>query len=61
MAVLKPVSVGGSRQGLLALLQADLHRHVGAPLDDAAMLLVHAPAIWPATTQIVAAPARATA
>jgi serine phosphatase RsbU (regulator of sigma subunit) len=59
--VLKPVS-GGSRQGLLALLQADLHRHVGAPLDDdAAMLLVHAPAIWPATTQIVSAPARATA
>jgi hypothetical protein len=61
-AVFKPVSGGGSRQGLLALLQADLHRHVGAPLDDdAAMLLVHAPATWPATTQIVPAPARVTA
>jgi hypothetical protein len=60
--VVKPVSVGGSRQGLLALLQADLYRHVGAPLDDdAAMLLVHAPAIWPATTPIVPALARATA
>lgn len=61
-AVLKPVSVGGSRQGLLALLRADLHRHVGAPLDDdAAMLLVHAPAAWQAATQVVPAPVRATA
>jgi hypothetical protein len=61
-AVLKPVSVGGSRQGLLALLQADLHRHVGAPLDDdAAMLLVHAPGAWPATAPVVPAPVRATA
>jgi hypothetical protein len=61
-AVLKPVSGGGSRQGLLALLQADLHRHVGAPLDDdAAMLLVHAPAVWPATTKVAPASARATA
>jgi Stage II sporulation protein E (SpoIIE) len=60
--VLKPVSGSGSRQGLLALLQADLHRHVGAPLDDdAAMLLVHAPAVWPATTKIASASARATA
>jgi hypothetical protein len=60
--VLKPVSVGGSRQGLLALLQADLHRHVGAPLDDdAAMLLVHAPAAWPAATPVFPAPARVTA
>jgi hypothetical protein len=60
--VLKPVPVGGSRQGLLDLLQADLHRHVGAPLDDdAAMLLVHAPAAWSATTQVVPAPVRATA
>ena len=60
--VLKPVSVGGSRQGLLALLQADLHRHVGAPLDDdAAMLLVHAPAAWTAAAQVFPAPARATA
>jgi hypothetical protein len=34
--------------GLLGLLRADLLRHVGAPLDDdAAMLLVSAPAAWP--------------
>jgi len=61
-AVLKQVSVGGSRQGLLARLQADLHRHVGAPLDDdAAMLLVHAPAAWPAAPPVFPASARATA
>jgi len=61
-AVLKQVSGGGNRQGLLALLQADLHRHVGAPLDDdAAMLLVHAPAAWAATAQVVPATVRATA
>jgi hypothetical protein len=48
--MLKPVSNGGGRQGqgLLDLVRADLHRHVGAPLDDdAALLLVHAPATWP--------------
>jgi serine phosphatase RsbU (regulator of sigma subunit) len=46
--VLKSVS-GASRPGLLDLLRADLHRHVGAPIDDdAAMLLVQAPAAWPA-------------
>ncbi|HLH84439.1 MAG TPA: PP2C family protein-serine/threonine phosphatase [Trebonia sp.] len=34
--------------GLLALLRDDLIRHAGAPLeDDAAMLLVRAPAQWP--------------
>ena len=61
-AVLKQVSVGGNRQGLLARLQADLHRHVGAPLDDdAAMLLVHAPAAWPAAPPVFPASARATA
>src|SRR6185437_6012037 len=48
--VLKPVSVGGSRQGLLAPLH-----------DDAAMLLVHAPAAWTAAAQVFPAPARATA
>jgi hypothetical protein len=59
-AVLKPVS--GGRHGLLGLLQADLHRHVGAPLDDdAAMLLVHAPAAWPAAPPVAPAPVRATA
>jgi Stage II sporulation protein E (SpoIIE) len=63
--VLKPVSSVGGRQGqsqgLLDLVRADLHKHVGAPLDDdAALLLVQAPAVWPAA-QIPTAPARATA
>jgi serine phosphatase RsbU (regulator of sigma subunit) len=61
--VLKPVSgvAGRQAQGLLDLVRADLHRHVGAPLDDdAAMLLVHAPGSWPAA-QVRAAPARVTA
>jgi serine phosphatase RsbU (regulator of sigma subunit) len=58
-AVLKSVSSGSSRQGLLDLVRADLHKHVGAPLeDDAALLLVHAPAIWPAA-HIAMAPAGA--
>jgi hypothetical protein len=52
-AVLKPVSSASGRQAqshtLLDLLRADLHKHVGAPLDDdAALLLVQAPAAWPA-------------
>ncbi|HVT67880.1 MAG TPA: PP2C family protein-serine/threonine phosphatase [Trebonia sp.] len=48
-AGLKPVSDDGVRPGLLDLLRADLLRHVGAPLDDdAALLLVRAPASWPA-------------
>ncbi len=59
-AVLKPVSGGTGRPGLLDLVRADLHRHVGAPLgDDAALLLVQAPAAWPA--RVAPAPARATA
>src|ERR1700761_3304309 len=33
-AVLKSVSSGSSRQGLLDLVRADLHKHVGAPLED---------------------------
>ncbi|MGH3264322.1 MAG: hypothetical protein ACRDNS_20270, partial [Trebonia sp.] len=50
-ATLKPVPNGGRQgQGLLELVRADLHRHVGArPDDDAALLLVHAPAAWPST------------
>jgi hypothetical protein len=33
---------------LLDVLRADLLRHSGAPLDDdAALLLVRAPAAWP--------------
>jgi serine phosphatase RsbU (regulator of sigma subunit) len=64
-ALLKPVSSVGVRQGqsqgLLDLVRTDLHKHVGAPLDDdAALLLVQAPAAWPAA-QIATAPARATA
>ena len=64
-ALLKPVSSVGGRQGqsqgLLDLVRTDLHKHVGAPLeDDAALLLVQAPAAWPAA-QIATAPARATA
>lgn len=40
---------GGARQDLLSLLRADLMKHVGAPLnDDAALLLIQAPASWPA-------------
>jgi serine phosphatase RsbU (regulator of sigma subunit) len=59
-AVLRSVSSGTSRQGLLDLLRADLHKHVGAPIDDdAAMLLVRAPATWPAD-RTAAASARVT-
>jgi serine phosphatase RsbU (regulator of sigma subunit) len=64
-ALLKPVSSvsgrQGQSQGLLDLVRTDLHKHVGSPLDDdAALLLVQAPAAWPAA-QIATAPARATA
>jgi serine phosphatase RsbU (regulator of sigma subunit) len=38
----------GTGADLLTLLRADLLRHVGAPLDDdAALLLISAPAAWP--------------
>jgi hypothetical protein len=58
-AVLKPASIG-ARPGLLDLVRADLLRHVGSPLDDdAALLLVRAPAAWPAPR--LATSARATA
>jgi serine phosphatase RsbU (regulator of sigma subunit) len=64
-AVLKPVSSVSGRHGqslgLLDLVRTDLHKHVGAPLDDdAALLLVQAPAAWPAA-RIATTPARATA
>jgi hypothetical protein len=40
--------IGEADGDLLGLLRADLRRHVGAPLDDdAALLLVRAPAEWP--------------
>jgi serine phosphatase RsbU (regulator of sigma subunit) len=45
-----PASNGGTRHGLLDLLRADLVKHVGAPLDDdAALLLIRAPATWSET------------
>jgi len=64
--VLKPVSSVSGRQGqgqgLLDLVRADLHKHVGAPLDDdAALLLVQAPAAWAAAQVATTTPARATA
>jgi len=60
-AVLKSVSNGSGRQGLLDLIRADLHKHVGAPLDDdAALLLVRAPVTWPGT-RITTGPTRITA
>lgn len=60
-AILKPASGVAARQGLLDLLHADLLKHVGAPLDDdAALLLVRAPATWPAAPATVP-PARVTA
>jgi hypothetical protein len=41
-------AAGKADGDVLALLRADLLRHVGAPLDDdAALLLVRAPAAWP--------------
>jgi serine phosphatase RsbU (regulator of sigma subunit) len=59
-AVLKSVSNGNGRQGLLDLVRADLHKHVGAPLDDdAALLLVRAPATWPGA-RLATAPGRIT-
>ena len=40
----------GAGTGLLELVRDDLMRHAGAPLeDDAALLLVRAPAAWPGT------------
>ena len=52
------VSDASTRQGLLDLVKVDLLKHVGAPLDDdAALLLVRAPAAWP-LAQVAAAPER---
>jgi len=52
---------GTAPRGLLNLVRADVLKHVGAPLDDdAALLLVRAPASWPGTRR-VAPPARVTA
>jgi serine phosphatase RsbU (regulator of sigma subunit) len=52
---------GTAPRGLLDLIRADVLKHVGAPLDDdAALLLVRAPAAWPGTRR-TAPPARVTA
>jgi serine phosphatase RsbU (regulator of sigma subunit) len=50
LAVLRAKANGrGSGARLLELLRDDLLRHAGAPLeDDAALLLIRAPAAWPA-------------
>jgi hypothetical protein len=54
---LKSALNGSARQGLLDLIRADLLKHVGAPLDDdAALLLVDAPAAWPAAQVTLASP-----
>ncbi len=61
--VLKPLTAGvaESSRGLLNLIHADLVKHVGAPLnDDAALLLIRAPAAWPGARR-PASPARVTA
>ena len=51
---------GATRLGLLDLVRADLLKHVGTPLDDdAALLLVRAPATWPGT-RVPAIPAQDT-
>jgi serine phosphatase RsbU (regulator of sigma subunit) len=55
---LKPAPIGSAHQGLLDLVRADLLKHVGSPLeDDAALLLVRAPAAWPGT-RVPAIPAQ---
>jgi hypothetical protein len=47
----------GTGPGLLDLIRADLLAYVGAPLaDDAALLLVRAPAAWPGLAASVARP-----
>ncbi len=52
---------GTAPRGLLDLVRADVLKHVGAPLDDdAALLLVRAPASWPGARRTVP-PARVTA
>jgi hypothetical protein len=61
--VLKPLTSGvaDNSRGLLNMIRADLVKHVGAPLnDDAALLLIRAPAAWPGTRR-AAPPARVTA
>ena len=43
-----PAIKSGDSVTLLELLRDDLLRHAGAPLeDDAALLLIRAPAAWP--------------
>jgi serine phosphatase RsbU (regulator of sigma subunit) len=52
---------GTAPRGLLDLVRADVLKHVGAPLDDdAALLLVRAPAAWPGA-RVAVPPARVTA
>jgi len=47
-----PAVAGTDGEPLLELLREDLLRHAGAPLeDDAALLLVRAPAVWPGSVR----------
>ena len=46
--LLAKANTSDARLGLLEMVRDDLLRHSGAPLqDDAALLLVRAPAVWP--------------
>jgi hypothetical protein len=54
------IADGTVGQRLLDLIRADLLRHTGAPLgDDAALLLVRAPAAWPGRHLVEMPPAEA--
>jgi serine phosphatase RsbU (regulator of sigma subunit) len=48
-----PATTAGDSMALLELLRDDLLRHAGRPLeDDAALLLVRAPAQWPGSARV---------
>jgi len=52
-AQVRRARASGDGDALLELLRDDLLRHAGAPLeDDAALLLVRAPAQWPGQVRV---------
>ena len=54
-AQVRRARASGDGGALLELLRDDLLRHAGAPLeDDAALLLVRAPAQWPGQVRVTA-------
>ena len=58
-AQVRRARASGDGGALLHLIRDDLLRHAGAPLeDDAALLLIGAPAEWPGRTPAAAVPAR---